>query len=280
MTWNLKVWSVTLTLMRLLLLSTDVGEATADDIFHISQIETLPMTHAIIKRETKRDKILSDVYQKVQNGWQPVGKERLYTPFYSSRNALTIHQGCLLWETKVIIHSKLRTQVLDQLHSSYPGVVRMKWLARSYVWWPGIDSDIEEPVKQYDSCQQQQNAPAKAFLHQWDWPSAPPRERVHIDYLRPFMNRMFFVMFDAHSKWPEYFMLKSTTTSRTTKNLEISFRWKWHLFTNRSWQWKSVRVERNDFILHLRSAADQASTNGQAERMVQTFKNSMRAMKS
>lgn len=33
-------------------------------------------------------------------------------------------------------------------------------------------------------------------------------------------------------------------------------------------------------ILHLKSAAYHAATNGQAERLVQSFKNSMRAMKS
>ena len=36
-------------------------------------------------------------------------------------------------------------------------------------------------------------------LHPWVWPDAPWR-RIHIDYARPFLGKMFFVVVDAHSK--------------------------------------------------------------------------------
>ena len=75
----------------------DENEQNAEDIFHMSQIEFLPMTHVDIQRETKRDKTLSQVYEQVQNGWQFQPKGSLLAPFYSRRNELTIHQGCLLW---------------------------------------------------------------------------------------------------------------------------------------------------------------------------------------
>ena len=41
----------------------------------------MPMTHAVIQHETKRDGFLSDVYQKAQNSWQPDGKGSLYELF-------------------------------------------------------------------------------------------------------------------------------------------------------------------------------------------------------
>ena len=43
----------------------DDNEQNAEDIFHMSQIEYLPMAHVDIQRETKRDKTLSQVYEQV-----------------------------------------------------------------------------------------------------------------------------------------------------------------------------------------------------------------------
>ena len=42
------------------------------------------------------------------------------------------------------------------------GIVRVKRVAWSYAWWPGVDKDIEELVKACNSCQQVQNSPVSA----------------------------------------------------------------------------------------------------------------------
>ncbi|KAH3691962.1 hypothetical protein DPMN_191377 [Dreissena polymorpha] len=39
----------------------------------------------------------------------------------------------------------------------------MKGLARSYVWWPGIDADIESLMKRCNGCAMQQKLPAHLF---------------------------------------------------------------------------------------------------------------------
>ena len=54
-------------------------------------------------------------------------------------------------------------------------------LARSYVWWPRIDADIESTVSACIRCQENRHQPAKAPLHPWEWP-AQPWQRVHIDF--------------------------------------------------------------------------------------------------
>lgn len=43
------------------------------------------------------------------------------------------------------------------------------------------------------------NAPAVAPLHPWLWP-AMPWQHLHLDFAAPFMNRMYLVVVDAHSK--------------------------------------------------------------------------------
>ena len=115
-----------------------------------------------------------------------------------------------MWGVRVIIPVKLRANVLNMLHTSHPGIVKMKSLARGYVWWPGIDSDIEHLVKSCTGCQMQQKAPSSVYVHPWEWPSTN-WERVHVDFVGPFLGRMFLIMVDAHSKWPEVIEMKSTS---------------------------------------------------------------------
>lgn len=57
----------------------------------------------------------------------------------------------LLWAMRVIIPRKLHTKV--ELHHNHPGMSRIKALARSHVWWPNLDRDIEACVRSCESCQ-------------------------------------------------------------------------------------------------------------------------------
>jgi hypothetical protein len=182
---------------------TDTKTADADDVFHMSQIDDLPVTSAEIQRETRKDKVLASVLNQTMNGWENTDNKTL-NPYYNRRNEITVSHGCLMWGIRVIIPVKFRTRILELLHSSHPGVVKMKALARSHVWWPGIDHEIEKLVKSCTGCQTTQHAPTLAPLHPWEWPETP-WQRVHIDFAGPFINRMFFVMMDTHSKWPEIF---------------------------------------------------------------------------
>ncbi len=71
----------------------------------------------------------------------------------------------------------------------------MKGLARSYLWWPNLDADIETRVRDCTICQEQQKSPVRAPLHPWEWP------RLHMDYAGPFLGKLFLINIDVHSKW-------------------------------------------------------------------------------
>ena len=70
--------------------------------------------------------------------------------------------------------------MLAQLHEGHPGIARMKSLARMYVWWPGINKDIEQAVQKCAECQLHQATPPPAPLHPWVWPKRP-WARLHLD---------------------------------------------------------------------------------------------------
>ncbi len=54
--------------------------------------------------------------------------------------------------------------MLRELHKVHPSSTRMKSLVRMYVWWLGVNSDIEKSVKQCLDCQQVQSSPPAASL--------------------------------------------------------------------------------------------------------------------
>ncbi|XP_056135399.1 uncharacterized protein K02A2.6-like, partial [Lampris incognitus] len=174
-----------------------------------------------------------------------------------------------------VVPPKLRPRVLNKLHTAHPGVVRMKSLAQSYVWWPGIDSQIELQANSCHSCQRSQREPSLAPLHPWMWPSSP-WERIHVDFAGPFEGHMYLVVVDAHSKWPEVQIMDSTTASKTITVLRGLF--SRHglphiLVSDNGPQFCSEEFAtflKASGVKHIRSAPYHPATNGLAERFVQT----------
>ncbi|XP_051782565.1 uncharacterized protein K02A2.6-like [Erpetoichthys calabaricus] len=257
---------------------------SAVDVFYTSQLETLPVSDTEIRRHTMSDPILSRVLEMVTTGHFPAAKDadEEMAPYLLHWHDLTIQLGCLLWGVRVIVPAKLRPRVLKELHIAHPGIVRMKSLARSYVWWPGIDSQIELQAKSCHSCQSMQKEPGLAPLHLWMWPTSP-WERIHVDFAGPFEGNMYLIVIDAHSKWPEVHIMDNTTASKTIQVLRSLFsRYgiPHILVSDNGPQFCSEEFGtflKSNGVKHIRSAPYHPATNGLAERFVQTFKHSLKS---
>ena len=130
----------------------------------MNHMDVLPITPSVIQNECSKDPILSKVLERTQHGWpqvSPVGLE----PLFSKRHELSIFHGCIMWGIRVVVPYKLRNQILHELHEGHIGIVKMKVLARNYVWWPGIDQDIESLAKKCQGCQKVLFEPPTVPLH-------------------------------------------------------------------------------------------------------------------
>ena len=163
------------------------------------------------------------------------------------------------------------------LHGSHPGMAKMKSLARSYLWWPGMDKNIEECVKQCDVCQQTRKDPPAAPLPPWVWPDKP-WTRVHIDYAGPLEGKMFLLITDAHSKWVEIHATSSSTSSITIELLRKTFAslgLPEVLVSDNATAFTSAEfsefLHRNG-VRHVRTPPYHPASNGLVERAVQSFK--------
>ena len=111
----------------------DLPETTPvpGDILHLLEtINASPVDAAKVKLWTTRDPVLSQVLQFVLYGWPLSVEEEALKPYFARREELSVPVGCLLWGSP-----QGREEVLNVLHESHPGIVRVKSLARSYVWW-------------------------------------------------------------------------------------------------------------------------------------------------
>ena len=248
--------------------------------FTIGQVQALPVTASEVETATRQDLVLSKVHRFVRQGW-PFTVEEVYKPFSNRRLELSTEGHCLLWGNRVVIPQKLRKRVLDDLHRDHSGMVRMKAIARSYFWWPGLDKEVEDTVQACMACQSVRNAPAPAPLHPWLWPPKP-WQRVHLDFAGPFMGKMFLLAVDAHSKWPEVIEMTSTTAQRTVeevRQLFASHGLPEQIVTDNGPQFVSedfAKFLRENGVKHIRCSPYHPSSNGLVERFVQTFKSAMK----
>ena len=118
----------------------------------------------------QRDPVLSKIKSYVLKGWLDQVSKSLQV--YRSKLAeLTVEEGCLLWGGWVIIPQSLKDVIKAELHKEHLGISKMKALARGYVWWAGIDKELETLAKSCTECAVVKQTPAKAPLHPWTWPS-------------------------------------------------------------------------------------------------------------
>ena len=93
-----------------------------------------------------------------------------------------------------------RELVLQELHRTHPGCAKMKSIARNYIWWPKMDSAIEDTVKQCQACQE-----------------------VPSGFCRPIHGINVLVLVDAHSKRMDVHLMQTITSAKTIEKLCIIF---------------------------------------------------------
>ena len=120
-------------LSRLPLPSTTGGESAVFK-FEARLVDCLLITQKEIGHATRVDPVLSRVLQFVRSGWPQHIKDLLLNLFFHLRYELSIEQDCLVWGIRVVIPTRYQKDILNKLHVGHPGIVRMKELARSYLW--------------------------------------------------------------------------------------------------------------------------------------------------
>lgn len=105
-----------------------------------------------------------------------------------------------------------------------------------------------------------------------------------MDYAGPFLGKMFLVVVDSHSKWMDVYPTNTASSQGTIEKLRQSF--SVHglpqmLVSDNATCFTSAEFAefmRRNGVKHVTSAPFHPSSNGLAERAVQTFKEGMKKM--
>ncbi|KAB0801764.1 hypothetical protein PPYR_03950 [Photinus pyralis] len=270
-------------LSRFPLKSEESKQVSYGDVLMIENAPEPLWTAEDIEKLTKKDRVLSRVLNLVQRGWPDKETDVELQPFYTKRNELSVYRNCVLFGNRVIIPLEGRKKVLQVLHSSHPGIVKTKALARSYVWWPNIDIDIEKVVNQCETCQQTRHFPAKAPIHPWEY-SRNPWSRLHVDFFGPIQGQQFFIVVDSYTKWLEVKCVKTTSSGCAIQVLRELFAT--HgvcdvIVSDNATAFTSDEFKtfcKQNLIRHVTVSPYHPRSNGEAERNVQTAKESLKRL--
>jgi hypothetical protein len=241
-------------------------------------IDKLAITDKEIKVATEKDPVLRKVVYYTINGW-PTEVDDYLIPYKNKRDSFTIENGCLISGYRVVIPTELRESILEELHADHIGVVRMKALARSFVWWPTIDRAIESRVKHCNDCQLKQRIPTESPLH--PWPIANDVwERIHIDFAEK-DGKTYLLGIDSFSRWPEICLVSNSTATKTIECMRhwfASYGLPKYVVSDNGPQFKSVEFETfltKNGVKHVLTPPYHSASNGMAERLVRSFKESL-----
>ena len=146
-----------------------------------------------------------------------------------------------------------------------------------------MNCEIEAVVKKCLVFQESRPSSPLAPLHPWQWPEQP-WSRAHLDFAGPYMGHMRSVIVDAHSKWLDAHIMSTIMSSKTIEVLRSVFAIYGlppTIVTDNGPSFTSdefARFMTGNGIKHVKSVPYHPSSNGQAERVVQTLKLGIKRM--
>lgn len=243
-----------------------------------------PLTSKLVSAKSRTDPVIAKVVKALRTGNWPEMVEDIKT-FYSRRLEMTVEGDCLIWGNRLVVPEVLRDPILQHLHDAHPGVVRMKAMARLYIWWPSMDADITEICKSCVNCNTPITSPPASPVSPLLWPETP-FYRIHMDLAGPFKGKMFLIIIDAYSKWLDVIPVKKTTSTVMIKHLRRTIAQHGlptYLVTDNGPQFTSEEFEnfcKMNYISHRLVSVFHPRSNGQAEAAVKHFKYNMKKIAS
>ena len=136
-----------------------------ETVLLMETLQVSPVNFEHIRKWTEADGVLSKVKELLITGWMSDDGDEDLQPYRKRKGELSLQDGCILLGARVIVPEPGRGAVIEEVHAGHQGISKMKALARSFVWWPRLDADLEKKACECEVCKLHQKTPPKAPLH-------------------------------------------------------------------------------------------------------------------
>lgn len=189
-------------------------------------IQSLPVTEEcwkLIAHETVNDPILNKISTYIEKGWPRYYKdvEEPLKPYFEFKDELSLVKTIILRGERILMPEKLRTQMLQKLHTGHPGITRMTNRAEMSMFWLGINQNIKKYVKSCSTCLKFQTNKIKLAMTYKKVPELPWME-VGCDIFE-LNQKHYLVVVDALSNYIEVASLKNLTSVTVIDKIKSIF---------------------------------------------------------
>ena len=188
------------------------AEIKLDQTIHLVEFSMEKLRE--VQECTAKDEILRQLREVVMTGWPDQASDlpKHLRQFWSCWDMLAVEDGLLMKGDQIIIPEALRAEALERLHAGHQGVTKCQLRAKSMIFWPGINKDIEDLVGRCHKCQSRQASLPHEPLMQHEVPTRP-WHTIGGD-LFDFDEAKYLLLVDYYSKFPFIRKLDKSCTSR------------------------------------------------------------------
>ena len=232
-------------------------------------------------KATMQDTTLALISQYTQSGWPKQKRlcHALAKPYWNFRDEISECNGLLFYGDRLIIPHQMKSEIIERLHASHQGVTKTQQRARTAVFWPGMNIQIEDKIMSCNTCKSHENAQPQAPLIPSEIPEYP--WQVLGSDLFQIAGANYLLNVDYYSKWVNVTKL----TDLSGKSVVDEFRKQLSEYgqpavirSDNGPQYTSREFRdftRQNGIQHVTSSPGFPRSNGQVERSVQTVKKLM-----
>lgn len=231
-----------------------------------------------VRKETKTDLQMKTLKRTIVQGWPDSRLDcpELVQEFYNHRDELSVADDLIFRGQTLIIPKSLRQHMIDQVHLGHMGTDKSLQRAKDVMFWPGMSKQINDYVLNCKICLSRRNSNQKEPMTTHEIPKGPWQE-VATDLFH-FDGNEYLVVVDYYSRYFEIDKLPDTKSSTVVRKLKSRFSTHGipiRIFSDNGPQYTAETFKTfvdSWHIEHVTSSPRHPSSNGLAERTVQTVK--------